>query len=286
MANCSAMAPDDKTLVTLIDKLDSKEFAERDAAERELKRLGADSLDRLLPILEQEIKRYRKRLKLDNFLGYGLIFLVFSVPNSNTTASTVFYFLGGCFWFFYLIVLSRLVRTPAARFHQALNAVTAVRSGRTLGKLLEIMDLNSVETNWVITDQLIELLNECKASDYDLLTPAQRLLLYKRMERNAVTALGDRKFALAALKATEQIGDSAALPGVKKIAAHGKTEELQQLAEMLLPFLQDLDREQSTRQTLLRAAHSEAEAQTLLRGIASDTAAKDAEQLLRSMDER
>jgi hypothetical protein len=131
-----------------------------------------------------------------------------------------------------------------------------------------------------IRASLIKLLPTLQASDADLLSSYQRGILYRELNGK------DIELSLAILKALQQVGDRNALPVVDKLARgdgrSAKSIELQQAAQMCLPFLMARTRGEQEQHQLLRAFGSNASTpDTLLRPATGDGQA-DSQELLRA----
>lgn len=169
---------------------------------------------------------------------------------------------------------------------------------RSIGTLIDIMNLEDGKMSEIARDALIRLLPRLKASDALLLTDNQRMRLRSVLslacERPGFNSIGytfrraddpDTEFRIAILKAFQQIGDTSALAVVTRLANKpAKTEaerRLQKAAQACLPALQEFVKEESNRKTLLRAAEaSDNTSETLLRAAAG-ASSTDPGQLLR-----
>ncbi len=138
---------------------------------------------------------------------------------------------------------------------------------------------------------LTTLLPQMKASDANLLTTAHRRYLNTMLKLEMRPCLGKRKedgFAVAILKAYDQVGDAKAIPIVEKLANdRGNSErrrEIQRAAQDCLPLLQTHLGELSTTQTLLRASSPSTSAPDVLLRPVGEAAPVPAGELLRAAD--
>lgn len=165
---------------------------------------------------------------------------------------------------------------------------------RSVGLLLEAMEVsqdlweydNPARKGIKLT--LTRLLPQIQAGDASLLNDHQRNCLYRALHFSADWKYPwhvNIEFALAILKALEQIGDEKAIPYVERLA-YGEGSALrepriQQAAQGCLPFLQAYQKQLEAQQTLLRASSSSATAPEELLRATEHTSDVGSEQLLR-----
>ena len=152
--------------------------------------------------------------------------------------------------------------------------------------------------NTMLTATLIRFLPSLTYSDMQTWSGEQKAALLTVLE----LPLRDYRLALAVLKALEQIGDESALPTVQKLANMRReipilredilklfspnlnkiAAQVKQQANQCLPYLTERANEQRQAQTLLRGAATDApSANVLLRPATGETDPQPAEQLLR-----
>lgn len=148
---------------------------------------------------------------------------------------------------------------------------------RTVGPLLEILDVSVGTTRRRTIIALTRLLSWIGLADVDLLTGAQReqlygllLAYYRKGARDAgVSAHAYEQFILAILQAIERIGDKRALRALLLLTGSPKTEVspyVQEEARICLVGLRNrLAKEQVSQVHLRAAAAPEAAVATLLR---------------------
>lgn len=155
---------------------------------------------------------------------------------------------------------------------------------RTIGPLLEALELGYSKVTRVIETALLRLLPRLRASDANLLNSKQRRALARLLTTTRKTEL-----QLAILSALEQVGDGSAVSAVKRLANEpGRTParlRVQQAAQACLLFLEPrVEQEKSSRQLLRASSPTAATPETLLRP-AQGVTAQEPEQLLRASGE-
>lgn len=148
---------------------------------------------------------------------------------------------------------------------------------RLVGPLAEALGYQEKELRKRAAEALPSILLKMRASDASLLNTAQRNRLNQAL-------LGrNKRLVLAILAAYEQVGDSAAIPPVSRLAAGeglAVDSSVQEAAQRCLLFLQQRAKQEQAAQTLLRAS-TNADTNSLLR--AADSSPKAApQQLLRA----
>jgi hypothetical protein len=148
-----------------------------------------------------------------------------------------------------------------------------------LGILIDLYQSNS-ETELVVMP-LIRLLRRLRSSDATHVTMRHRECLYVELDRCNSIVPHSIELVLSILKALEQIGDSPAIPHVRKLVGSAKDRRIQRAAKECLPFLEAREEHARARGTLLRATSRPAH-EELLRAVTSGS--QGAEQLLRPSD--
>lgn len=199
----------------------------------------------------------------------------------------------------YPLIMTYATRRARPKSRQDVYALARRKDIRAVGALVDALSLEDGHAHRIAMDALIEILQQLKASDSELLTAGQhaklcRILslpiespLYKNLE-DLFRPPTDRnvRFRIAILKAYEQIGDDRALPIVEQLA-NGETKtqaewRIKQVARECLPYLQQRLAQQTASETLLRASQrSSVGADVLVRPAAPLNAAPD--QLLRAI---
>jgi hypothetical protein len=252
------------------------DLAKRSHYERRLHELGPTAVETLLFMARQEVttRKIRRRVGLFLFvLPFGLISLKHALfgKESGGIITALFYILRYTCLFAGLGCLFK-------NTSRAANVMADFDDLRIVGPLVE--SWRDIEARPAITDALLRLLPRMKASDSHLLNLEQRKALYKILKSDEETLL------LAILKALEQIGDSAALPFVEKLAnppLGGKVSvKVKQAAWVCLPFLIERAKQEHNSATLLRASGTmETHTGELLRP-ATTTSETDPRDLLRA----
>lgn len=164
------------------------------------------------------------------------------------------------------------------------RALTSIEDLRVVGPLLDLLNESVCQLNRQVVAALTRLLPRLQASDAGLLTARQRRRLSEALlysVRGVHNFSNDHIFAIAILKALEQIGDRRELPLVARIA-NCKTrsaymDSIQAAARACLPHLRQRDTQAQATNTLLRAA--DAAPNGLLRAVGTPDDLSD--QLLR-----
>src|SRR5262249_17985610 len=99
------------------------------------------------------------------------------------------------------------------REQRSIEALAARRELRTLGSLLDCVNVSNRRVGIAVQNTLLELLPRVTEEDSERLDTRQREVL------NALLYGRSRTLALAALSALEQVGDGTALPYLTSIAA-------------------------------------------------------------------
>lgn len=136
---------------------------------------------------------------------------------------------------------------------RALASLKQAQDVRSIGPLIE--GLSSREYRQDVVLVLTPLLSLLRASDAHLLNDRHHESLAQALTQRSDKHVyeTERKFAVAVLKAWEQVGTSKVAPVVEHLAKTAKNEEVRQAAQACLPFLQARVEQERNEQTLLRA---------------------------------
>lgn len=173
----------------------------------------------------------------------------------------------------------------SSRAKRALERLKQKQDLVSVGSLLEALPDPYIREGAM--EALTVLLPRLQASDAPQLKEHHHRLLAQALKRSGHTRFlfthpTNRKFAVAALKALEQVGTSQALPVVEFLAQKAPEPEVQRAAQECLPFLLSRAEQDWNEQTLLRASQSHAAPkEELLRPIAGQSNQAEPQQLLR-----
>jgi hypothetical protein len=168
----------------------------------------------------------------------------------------------------------------------AIKQLNLVPDLQSLGSLIEA--LASLDMREGAMKVLTTWLPQLHASDAPLLTEHHHRLLCQTLKRSGQTRFlftrpTDRQFAIAVLKAFEQVGTSQAVPVVEYLSQKAADMEVRRAAEACLPFLQTRAEQEQNEQTLLRTSTSHVAAtEELLRPTYGQNNEVNPEQLLRA----
>ncbi len=279
----------------LVRQLGSRNHAERDNAEKTLRRMGPDAVEPLLTLMQEQADRLTVRLRFSKRLRrVALVTLLgwFVLPSFPAYPHLVFlYYMHRLFgiyniaWYTYHLFFEYWFTSGTQQYRKAMDIVADADDLRVVGTLSRFLEWNAASKG-ILTC----LLPRMQRTDAHLLNVEQRVCLYKQLRRNTrnVFFLPDRnaELSLAILKALEQIGDASALPYVAQAAKTARSSAVRQAARECLPYLayraegeraaNSLLRASASTSvpdaTLLRAAQSlpETAPQQLLRAAASD----------------
>ena len=211
---------------------------------------------------------------------YGLLIVLFYMPR-HIAPSILF---TGCVAFLPLLLLFSPWLDMKGIQRTAKEAVS-INDLRVVGLLIDMLLMS--ETKQSAMNALTRLLPRLQASDADLISKSQRERLCRELSRNGRRDWrGQRheRFAVAILKAFEQIGDADALPVVKALATanfEAAPAIVRSAARECLPALEARCVEQQRRDTLLRPSHIAASGQNVLVRPAETSASEAPKQLLR-----
>lgn len=275
-----------RNLSALIQQLDSSNLAARTAAAKSLVERGTPGIQALLSVFTVERKTLQAQwnrnqvLVLLCYLGLLIGLLIATLSQPTIHPDWGFIGIGGIVAetvaaaLFIYGFQRRLMR----RFDPLLRAVTSLEDVHAVGPLLDTLDLTRNQTNKTVIQALLRLLPCMKATDVQLLTAGQRQRMSKAL-RHCIACLAlmeydrdfDVSFALAILKAFEQIGDKREVELVRMYAQgqfgpnvkikNGRPASvdlrwIQEAAQACLPFLQERIELERAAKTLLRASDS------------------------------
>lgn len=265
-------SPDIQKVLT---QLNSRKETDRQQAEQTIEALGQDAIDEFLAILNREAQTRRRRNRwiygcVFGFMGFMLLLALITKDwDMLSSMGSMCGLLG--------------VAAAATQTQKTLTKQLArFEDIRLVGAMTEGLEYDDKEVITLAEAWLTQHLPTLKASDSHLLNLEQRKILHR-----AVVKKKRPELAISILKALEQIGDTAAIPFVQKLAQGAGEERVRQAAIECLPYLERLEAERLSRETLLRAssaANVGAPAETLLRP-ASGTMEADPAQLLRASDQ-
>lgn len=196
--------------------------------------------------------------------------------------SPLFYVPLTLFWIGIIGFISRSVLQPRKQLRALARTLAERNDVRATGPLIDTFKMGDRNMQEIATDALIELLPRLRTTDANLLNAEQRAILCHKLTRIPQRAAEDPRpaikvaytraisFRVAIFQAFAQVGDSAALPIVERLAqGEAKTVEqkrIQAEAQACLPPLKLRIVQMRNPQTLLRAASaSDTGAETLLR---------------------
>jgi len=113
-------------------------------------------------------------------------------------------------------IFERVWLTAPRLLKQAAPMLARLEDVRLVGLLVEILEFGGTEVGQAAQKTLTVLLPRLQAGDADLLSEAQRAILYRRL---AARDEESENFRLAILQALERVGDGKALPVVERLAA-------------------------------------------------------------------
>lgn len=169
--------------------------------------------------------------------------------------------------------------------HRAMAKFLAEQdSVQAIGPLAEALEWPDAYIRHVAIKALTQLLPQLRASDSSLLTPRQRIALYRMLSMKH--ARTHSTFLVTLLKALEQVGDQTVVPYVESLANStpytSQQQKVRDAAVNCLPFIKEQAKQDQYSQTLLRAASIEdVPAEHLLRP-AFGTACTETAYLLRA----
>lgn len=231
----------------LVRLLSHVEQPQRERARRAIQQMGAEAIDPLLILLEEEARKRRRRLRLHRKLG---ILLLVELVAIVVSAAFDFSWLSRLLMFLFCLLnaIVTFLDLTSDR-HKAVARVLAEQNDlRTVGPLIEAGS-HLIEVREEIEAALIRLLPRLKTSDSALLTSVQRTCLHTALQSE------NASFVVTVLQVLEQVGDGDALPHVEKlIGGKSKTApdaRVQEAAHACLPFLQQRAEQEHAAATLL-----------------------------------
>ena len=250
----------------------------------------------LLKQMQRWVMRRKKRMRLSIFL-YSMFciyaFFYYSVSGLHRwlEAHKILEYLlvlpGG--YGFYSIVALASVEADSD-----IDLLTQAAGKKAIPALLDALSFNGLPAySKLYSLALITLLPQLQAADAALLTPSHRHYLNSllRWEFLTIAAVGpEDALVVAILKAYEQVGDTKAIPYVKRLvgmkARSNRQRVLQQAAQECLPLLRVNASGIDVTKTLLRASMPDTNTpEILLRPVISATTTSDAELLRAATDD-
>jgi hypothetical protein len=185
-----------------------------------------------------------------------------------------------------VITLAFFLARSVIRYRLTTEALAAADDVRMVGPLIDRLRTGRrrPRTRRIVRQALLRLLPRLRASDAAHLTAEQHSRLSRTLARLGMLGR-DTELQLAILGALQQIGGLQALPVVEHLAhkrsRSPKRRRVREAALACLPYLQQRARQEQARDTLLRAAGSEAVGVELLRA-AYGAAGSSRDELLRA----
>ncbi len=283
-------AETDANAADCIRLLGSRKAAERDAAERKLRRMGAAAVEPLLALMKREDHRLAKRHRIGRGIewyfrmalwsGVPLCFLLLVLHVSCPDWMGRFFFGSFALSMFYNIFVEFWLTTGTRKHRQAIRIVTDSEDLRVVGPLCAFLPHRLSPER-----ALIKLLPRLRASDAHLLNAHERACLYERLRTNTRGSFQGgyaEELTLAILKALEQIGDGQAALYVYQAAKTAKSPKVREAASNCLPYLMQRAEQERATNSLLRPSHAaDVSDKTLLRA-AQNTPGAEPQQLLRA----
>jgi hypothetical protein len=245
-------------------------------------------LSRLQEQIQQQKRRYRRLIGV-YFVGV-LAYLVGTFANlAHLIPQYPWGILISLMPIAYVIALFAS-QAVGKRWQNTAAQLAETEDPRYIGPLIEAcMSINVERVNGQASparEALIRRLPQLRADETHLINSQQRQLLNRFLAGNAVWYGGNVRLAVAILQAYEQVGDSAALPIVERLAAGergGMVRAVREAAQQCLIFLRPRAEAEQANQQLLRASDGNATpTDVLLRPVASSSQETDPQQLLRA----
>jgi hypothetical protein len=269
----------------------AKEYQERDTTLSEVAYASEDAerFEALKAEMEQHGQRMARRARqmsnlmigYSGFMAlYGLLIVLFYMPNH--IAPSIVFTVSVAFLPLLLLFSPWLDMKGIQR--SAKEAVS-INDLRVVGLLIDMLLMS--ETKQPAMNALTRMLPRLQASDAALVSKSQRERLCRELSHNGRREwFGQRheRFAVAILKAFEQIGDADALPVVQALAAANYDAVpaiVRSAARECLPALEARCADQQSRDTLLRPSEVAATGQNVLVRPAETSASEAPKQLLR-----
>lgn len=194
------------------------------------------SLDAFVKMSRQVRQRYRR----------GLVGWAWYLATPALAAASLMFFMQADWYYLCVTVLCWMTSLHINRQHQSLirfRGAFETYDGDDRGwrdALLETLDWPERHTRHIARLRLMRFLNSLTADDADLLTPDQRLGLYRKLEPSSATR--QPEIAMAILRALPHIGDVRVLPALECLAQlpdiHGRLRRLRKSARRCIPLLE------------------------------------------------
>ena len=255
------------------------------------------AITNMLSQMQRQAMRRKKRLRLSIFLYlmYAITaFFYLFIPefhnwlDAHKLLGFLVVSLPGAYGFLSVIALAQVDADSN------IDLFVEAAGKKAIPALLDAMSFNGSSAYIKPYSQaLITLLPQLHAGDAALLTPVHRHYLNSLLRWEFLTpAVGgpEEALVLAILKAYEQVGDTSAIPYVKRLAGRKARSDrrriLQQAAQECLPLLRVTASGVDVTRTLLRASSPDTNAvNVLLRPVTSATTTSDAELLRAATDD-
>jgi hypothetical protein len=262
-----------------VENLSSHRPEIREQTNHAVMEIGPEANDRLLTVLEEEVRKYRKqraatRAKYLQFvvslLAVFTFWMVQGLRSGQAGQGNVFLWLS--IYSIFIISACVGVRVVSRTYYNAARGLAELEDIRAIGFLVEMLESKDAAERRVTTGALCKLLPKLRASDSHLLNASQRKILDRALKKAAFG--NDAAFALMILKAYAQIGDETALETVESIAnVPAENRKVLSLvveeARNCLPALKERVEHTRASQTLLRPSSAadalSSAAETLLR---------------------
>ncbi len=254
--------PSDEVL-QIMKQLGSKTESERVAAEESIKKFGKEHIEEFLAALAQEQRKHKRSSQIFSCILLGLFSVtVISglITHNWDSIMTTSGMLG-------LFGMSVGVTSAQKRITKELAQFQDIR---TVGAFAEALEFGDPEIKRMAELKLIELLPRLQAADNSLLSGDQRQALYRAIVGS------NADLTLTILKALEQVGDTTAVPHVKRIVGQHISKsanlKIRDAAQECLQKLEERAELELASHQLLRASSASAvPADTLLRPVIINT---------------
>lgn len=180
----------------------------------------------------------------------------------------------------------------SVKWRDAVREMLSSQDMHSVGTLLEVLgDMEALESAQELRQALTQLLNRVQAVDRGLFTSGHRQILYRELDRFSQPEHrhDDSTWPMALIHAVEQIGDTKALPILRKLTLMpertGYLDQIQRAASIAIARMEQRFVQERASQTLLRPSSSiPAASGAMLLRPASGSPQTPADQLLRPGD--
>jgi hypothetical protein len=235
--------------------------------------MGIDAVEALIFALQHESHKRRRRRRW----GFVLLFATLIVPLTVMFASGSHHGFPVGAWSGGLVALFAVSQSQ----RDAAKVLARFDDKRIVGPMTEALSYGDKDVAFQARSALIRMLPTLEQSDSALLNAAQRQILARHLSRP------DPQFALAILKAFQQIGGASEIPAVEALASRDfDVPALAEVARHCLTYLRTRAEAEYQRSTLLRASSADAaDAPNELLRPASSTGSEPADELLRASEQ-